>query len=218
MSYMNRVKSTIILSLILLTGCEMFIPYSTSSPQPDGLPWNGPGTRVIEQRKQVPVFMSPTGSRTMVRWKTSFWDKPQSYRYGLLLDSYLLEINWLEQWPSAGTVWYGGPNIETRKPPFKFIMVSVNPVIVLMEPVEENDISIASMQEGRRFLSSKYMKNYIYYDVQNKYVSGMQWIAPELKLGPEPLDLEPGSKIEIEFEGGKLVLEERNGVIYTHRE
>ena len=200
----------------VLIGPELFTPWqeNTHYPSPD-LPWNGPDSKPIEQYRQTPSLGSTTGYNSQHRWYTSAQHKPSGNYYGRIIDKYVREFDGFEEWQGAGTVW-DGEEIQIRRAPYKFTFMSIQPVIVFMIPQDPN--TVISVREEGRFVGSRFLENQYYYATSLPHHPDMQWFAPELNRGPEPLNLAPGETKVIEWSEGRLILTEEEGQVISRRE
>jgi len=194
----------------------MFGIYRDLEPQPAQMPWRAPGKKAIMQSKTSTQLFHPIGRSTDYRFYMSTFDKRKANSFGRAIDRFVLSWGIHEQWPSGGTVWYGGDNIVTRKAPWEFTFVSVNPLIVLIEPIKGEPKNALFPRDW--FASSKNLINYYFYHTEVKYHPEMHWMSPDLKQMPTPLGLEEGGTVEIPLPDGKLVLTQSDSMIYTSRE
>lgn len=93
--------------------------------------------------------------------------------------------------------------------------MSVNPLIVLLEPIEGDPKNALFLRDW--FASSKNLINYYFYHTEVAYHPNMHWMSPDLKTKPTPLLLEKDGTVEIPLPDGKLVLTQRDSTIYTER-
>jgi len=121
-----------------------------------------------------------------------------------------------EDWRGAGTVYDGSQEINVKRAPYKFTFMSIEPLIVFMAPQDPNKV-IYVAEEGR-FVSSKILDNEYYYATSVLNHPDLQWFAPELNRGPQPLNIKPGETKFIEWADGKLVLVEEDGQVISQRE
>ena len=201
---------------LLFTGCDNFQSWTTTDPQPEDMPWAGENFRAIEKYKEVRDILAPEGKRMKWRWKSASGTEYDTESIADLINTYLDEKGWIKQWPEIGKL-TAREEIIVRNPPFIFTIVSIEPVVVLMTPIDYRDLHTTNIGR-RRYLTALNFKDDYYHGISAQFHPKLQWFSPELRQGPGILGIQPGGDIAINLGRSRLILSENAGVVSTRRE
>ena len=202
----------------VIAGCALFAPWQAVTPQDPDLPWSGPNRRVIEERRTYSVAMAPTGHQTDYRWVTSSFSKRDPFSYPDQIDAYLNKLGMISRWPESQS---GVNGIRLRVAPYKFTIVSVHPLIVVMRPHDfgrlENRSNNDIVGNPPQAMRSGYLLNYYEYGTTILYQSDLLWFSPDLNQKPQELGLRQNNSRTLEWDTEEIVLTERNGTVTSTR-
>ena len=156
-------------------------------------------------------------------WTTATGSRRDAARIPTAIDHYLKQRGYFDQWPESGSS-IGGYGVQ-RVAPFKFYVVAVDPLVVIMAPHDfgnpKGNRSIYNIvgPEPKQAFGSPHMLNYIEYGTRLPYNTNLLWFSPEISSAPLPLTAHGETEMELvnQRKHLKLVLKKSGDCWTTER-
>ncbi|TWI61924.1 hypothetical protein LZ24_03403 [Desulfobotulus alkaliphilus] len=177
-------------------------------------PWIGSEEQAVERSCSYFSCFMDSVATTDTRWGTERSDGQHLYKYNDKIVSYLKRKRLLQSWPESNFNYNG---YQQRLAPFKFYIVSVEPLVIIMIPYDFGEIK----NRGRaclvgdrpsQFIANKYMVNYFEYGTYVPFHENPLWFSPDLKIGPIPVPKKERGDLVIEHRKIELVFKKQGGI------
>lgn len=147
--------------------------------------------------------------------------KYNPYRLADQIEQFMVARRMFAQWSPTGLVDASeGQAIREVVAPFRFTLVSVDPMVVLMTPhAFLPNVSAYAMPgaSNASFPGIRRMRNNIELGTTAPYADGMQFFLPEQGLGPAPVEWSNGAASIALGSGERLLLARSDTVVDVRR-
>lgn len=211
---LSRRAITALAGVLLLTtaaGCKPWLR------EDDPAPWIAANTRAVPVYRQSEGF---GGVRTERVWRDPSGRSISRFDTQDDIREFMLAAGMFNNWPESNfAAQYGTARIA----PFRFVVVSINPTVVLMTPFEFGSPDGRSLSEliapigDKGCLGIGYMVNDLECDITAIYAPDMQWFSHDLKQQPAPITWRDG-RAELPLRDEVLVLTHDGKTVQTERQ
>jgi hypothetical protein len=176
-------------------------------------PWIGPEEQAVQRSCSYFSCFMDSVKTSDTRWGTERSDGKPIYTYNDKIVSYLKRKRLLQSWPETQSNYNG---YQQRLAPFKFYIVSVEPLVVIMIPhdfgeIRRANVAIVGWHPEQAFRNS-FMINYFEYGTYLPFHENQLWFSQDLKIGPIPVPKKERGDLVIEHRKIELVFKKQGGI------
>ena len=189
-----------IMVTVLLTGCATIAQQSAKweESKVEG-PWIAPKVQAREMHRTYYAHLMDAGATSDTVWVDGNGRRHNVEGVMRSIDSFLKKNGFFERWPESQA---SVRDYRMKYAPFKFYVVSVTPIVVVMSPHELGNTKGRSAQDvvgpwGKAAWPSLHMLNCYEYGPQVPYKEGLLWFSPDLNVLPTPLTGQKDSSLEL---------------------
>lgn len=177
------------------------------------MPWLGSGARARLFTKTSTCIMCPTGTSFHRAWGTSGWNGTDPYDDVGAALRFLRKKGVLDAWPEAiaeGGVADGTELIEPRAAPYRFTIVMLEPMVVVMR-FDLGALVKAVDHDPDQAIGTPYLNQAVEFGTHLPATGTLQWFSPTADQAPTRVTMTGETRGEIVVQGRELVLERRGG-------
>lgn len=175
------------------------------------MPWLGSGARARLFTKTSTCIMCPTGTSFHRAWGTSGWNGTDPYDDVGAALRFLRQKGVLDAWPEAiaeGSVGDGNEIIEPRAAPYRFTIVMLDPMVVVMR-FDLGALVKAVDYDAEQSIGTPYLNQAVEFGTHVPATGTLQWFSPTADQAPTRVTMTGDRRGEIVVQGRRLVLDRR---------
>jgi hypothetical protein len=175
------------------------------------MPWLGRGERARLFTKKSTCIMCPTGYSFHQSWGTSGRSGDEPYSTVSSAMRFLKEGGVLDKWPEAigeGSVGDGREIIDPRAVPYRFIVVMLEPTVIVMRFDLGAMIKVGESDPDQA-IGTPWLNQSVDYGTRFPATGSLMWFSPDAKQTPTAVTMVTPERGEIVVKGKRLVLERR---------
>jgi hypothetical protein len=173
------------------------------------MPWLGNGGRARMFTKTTTCMMCPTGSSFHRAWGTSGSGGTDPYDDVDAALVFLKGKGVLDAWPKAiaeGTVSDGRETIEPRAAPYRFTIVMLDPMVIVMR-FDLGALVKAVDFDADQAIGTPRLNQSVEFGTHVPRTGTLLWFSPTAGEVPAPVHLASADRGEIVVQGKRVVLE-----------
>ena len=177
------------------------------------MPWLGSGGRARLYTKTSTCIMCPTGTSFHRAWGASSWSGTDPYDDVGAALRFLRTKGILDAWPEAiaeGSVGDGHEIIEPRAAPYRFTIVMLDPMVVVMR-FDLGALVKAVDWDDDQTIGTPYLNQAVEFGTHVPATGTLQWFSPTADRAPTRVVMSSPERGEIVVQGRRLVLDRRGG-------
>lgn len=175
------------------------------------MPWLGSGARARMFTKTTTCIMCPTGTSFHRAWGTTGWNGTDPYDDVGAALRFLRKKGVLDAWPEAiaeGGVADGTELIEPRAAPYRFTIVMLDPMVVVMR-FDLGALVKAVDYDAEQAIGTPYLNQAVEFGTRVPATGTLQWFSPTADQAPTRVTMSGDTHGEIVVQGRRLVLDRR---------